>query len=169
MDKWPFICKAEKLPNTGILQKFIACLRLENMFFKSLHKFLKISTVSLCQHPVFYSSSSLGHTSLVTIGRMERVWRAYAFSWDIKVNIKSNPPPSLGKRKPLFPSLISNRGTKHIPAPTPRVTPGARRAGAGGGRERQGSDLAPLLPDGSSTQPLDPRGLPGGGAETHAH
>lgn len=71
----------------------------------------------------------------------------------------------------MCPSLISIRGTKHIPPPTPRVTPGARRGGAGRGRALRGSDLAPLLPAGSSTQPLelDPRGPPGGGAETHAH
>ncbi|XP_058381353.1 small integral membrane protein 19 [Diceros bicornis minor] len=63
-------------------------------------------------------------------------------------------------QKIVFPSLISIRGTLHIPPPTPRVTPRARRAGREEARNSRGTSI-PATPRPLEHGRLHPRARPG--------
>lgn len=88
----------------------------------------------------------------------------------LTTNTKSNSTPSLRKKKIfVFPSLIRIRGTINAQSPLPHWQSRPERAEAGRA-EAQNSRVMTrprYFSPGFGTQPQHPRGLPGGGGETH--
>lgn len=118
--------------NTGTYI-FITCLILENIFFKSLYNFFKIPESHLnCHYYSIQFFKELQQSQPRIIYHRENgktVWRADAFL-NVEVNIKSNPTPLLRKKKIfVFPSLLSIRGTMHIPPSHAQSHPGCAEVG----------------------------------------